>query len=56
MTTFLTEGERHILLRVARESATATVTGRDVNLSAMRTSREGGAFVTLVCQIRCVAA
>ena len=47
MTTFLTKGERRILLQVARESATATVTGRDVNLSAMVTDREGGAFVTL---------
>ena len=55
MTTFLTEGERHILLRVARESATATVTGRDINLSPMRTSREGGRLSPCVFQIRCVA-
>lgn len=47
MTGLLAEHERQVLLWVARESATATVTGRDVHLPPSPSSREGGAFVTL---------
>ena len=47
MTVFLAEHERLVLLRVARESATATVTGREVDLQPAPSTREGGAFVTL---------
>lgn len=47
MTSLLAEHERQFLLRVARASATATVTGGDVDVPPIRATREGGAFVTL---------
>ena len=47
MTRLLAEHERRFLLQVARASATATATGEDVDVPPIRTSREGGAFVTL---------
>ena len=47
MTGLLTEHERRVLLQLARASATATVTGGDVDVPAIPLTREGGAFVTL---------
>ncbi len=47
MTRLLAEHERQFLLRVARASATAIVTGRDIDVTPMRSTRAGGAFVTL---------
>ena len=47
MSSLLAEYERQFLLRVARASATATVTGGDVDVPPILSTREGGAFVTL---------
>ena len=47
MTRLLAEHERQFLLRVARASATAIVTGGDVDVPPIRLTREGRAFVTL---------
>lgn len=47
MTRLLADAERRLLLQLARASAMATVTGREVDLPTIPSTRESGAFVTL---------